>query len=95
MAAKAGVWVVTEKMNRNCVAWLISVLVGVQGKEFILMQLNFDYYYGDETDQYSFYRIPKVLLSDVRFRKVSLDAKVLYEFLLETHGVFRRKRLAG
>ena len=31
-------------------------------KESISMQLNFDYYYGDEAEQYSFYRIPKVLI---------------------------------
>ena len=37
------------------------------------MQLNFDYYYGDEAEQYSFYRIPKVLMNDVRFSAVSLD----------------------
>ena len=47
------------------------------------MQLNFDYYYGNEAEQFSFYRIPKVLLSGIRFRTVSLDAKVLYGLLLD------------
>ena len=28
--------------------------------------LNLDYYYGTEADQYSFYRIPKTLLTDPR-----------------------------
>ena len=46
------------------------------------MQLNFDYYYGDEAEQYSFYRIPKVLMNDVRFSIVSLDAKFLYGLML-------------
>ena len=47
------------------------------------MQLNFDYYYGDEAEQYSFYRIPKVLMKDVRFSIVSLDAKFLYGLMLD------------
>ena len=47
------------------------------------MQLNFDYYYGDEAKQYSFYRIPKVLMKDVRFSIVSLDAKFLYGLMLD------------
>ena len=29
------------------------------------MQLNFDYYYGNEAEQYSFYRIPKVFINDI------------------------------
>lgn len=30
--------------------------------------LNLNYYYGNEADQYSFYRIPKVLLTDRRYK---------------------------
>lgn len=32
------------------------------------MPLELDYYYGNEAEQYSFYRIPKVLFTDSRFR---------------------------
>lgn len=32
--------------------------------------LNLDYYYGTEADQYSFYRIPKTLLTDPRYKSV-------------------------
>ena len=45
--------------------------------------LNLDYYYGTEADQYSFYRIPKTLLTDPRYRSVSIEAKVLYGLLLD------------
>ena len=38
--------------------------------------LNLNYYYGNEADQYSFYRIPKILLTDRRYKGVSLEAKV-------------------
>lgn len=49
----------------------------------MLSNLNLDYYYGAEADQYSFYRIPKTLLTDPRYKSVSIDAKVLYGLLLD------------
>jgi len=36
--------------------------------------LNLDYYYGSEAEQYSFYRIPKTLLTDPRYKSVSIEA---------------------
>lgn len=45
--------------------------------------LNFDYYYGLESEQFSFYRIPKMLMKDIRFKKLSSDAKLLYGLLLD------------
>ena len=47
------------------------------------MPLQLDYYYGNEAEQYSFYRIPKVLFTDSRFRGLSVEAKVLYGLLLD------------
>ena len=40
--------------------------------------LPLPYYYGYEAEQFSFYRIPKRLFEDDRFRGVSTDAKLLY-----------------
>ena len=45
--------------------------------------LNLDYYYGTEAEQYSFYRVPKTLLTDPRYKGVSIEAKVLYGLLLD------------
>lgn len=45
--------------------------------------LDFPYYYGCEAEQYAFYRIPKLLISDDRFRFVSTDAKLLYGLMLD------------
>ena len=47
------------------------------------MPLQLDYYYGNEAEQYSFYRIPKLLFTDARFKGVSVEAKVLYGLLLD------------
>lgn len=45
--------------------------------------LGFDYYYGAEAEQFSFYRIPKTLIKDKRFKKLSSDAKILYGLMLD------------
>lgn len=45
--------------------------------------MEFDYFYGAQADQFSFYRIPKVLFTDMRFKSISTDAKTLYGILLD------------
>ena len=51
------------------------------------MPLDLNYYYGTEADQYSFYRVPKTLLTDSRYKGVSIEAKVLYGLLLDRMGL--------
>nr|WP_069989231.1 DUF6017 domain-containing protein [Massilioclostridium coli] len=43
----------------------------------------FPYHYGEEAEQYTFYRIPKVLFTSPKFRKLSCEAKLLYGLLLD------------
>ncbi len=43
----------------------------------------YDYFYGAEAEQFSFYRIPKVLFTEERFKSISAEAKVLYGLLLD------------
>lgn len=45
--------------------------------------IKFDYYYGKEADQFSFYRIPRLLIKDERFKGLSNDAKLLYGLMLD------------
>ena len=54
------------------------------------MPLKLDYYYGKESEQYSFYRIPKLLFTDARFKDVSVEAKVLYGLLLDRMALSAR-----
>ena len=49
--------------------------------------LNLDYYYGNEAEQFSFYRVPKTLLTDPHYKSVSIEAKVLYGLLLDRMGL--------
>ena len=53
----------------------------------MLSNLNLDYYYGSGGEQYSFYRIPKTLLTDPRYKSVPIEAKVLYGLLLDRMGL--------
>lgn len=46
-------------------------------------KLIFDYYYGKEAEQFSFYRIPRMLIKDKRFSGLSSDAKILYGLMLD------------
>lgn len=45
--------------------------------------MNFDYFYGDQSEQYAFYKTPKVFYTDERFRGLSSDAKTVYGILLD------------
>lgn len=45
--------------------------------------MQFDYFYGNEAEQFTFYRIPKVLVSSPQFKKVSDSAKLLYGLMLD------------
>ena len=42
-----------------------------------------DYFYGDESEQFSYFRIPRLLITSPRFKGLSTDAKLLYGMLLD------------
>ena len=44
--------------------------------------MQFDYFYGNEAEQFTFYRIPKILITSQFFKKVSDSAKLLYGLML-------------
>ncbi|MDY6341482.1 MAG: DUF6017 domain-containing protein [Lachnospiraceae bacterium] len=46
--------------------------------------MSFDYFYGpDDAEQYSFYRIPKRLITGDEFQDTSTEAKLLYGLMLD------------
>lgn len=45
--------------------------------------MSFDYFYGQQSEMFSFYRVPKVLFTEDSFWNVSTDAKLLYGILLD------------
>ena len=54
------------------------------------MPLQLDYFYGSEAEQFNFYRIPKLLFSDRRYKSVSIDAKVLYGLMLDRMSLSKK-----
>ncbi len=46
-------------------------------------KIQFKYFRGMEAEQYSFYRVPKVLFTAECFKSLSCEAKVLYGLLLD------------
>ena len=52
-----------------------------------MQQIHFEYFRGMEAEQYSFYRIPKVLFTNGHFRSLSCEAKVLYGLMLDRMGL--------
>ena len=45
--------------------------------------IHFEYFYGNEAEQFAFYRIPKALFKEECFKMLSTDAKLLYGLMLD------------
>ena len=56
----------------------------------MIQSLQFRYYYGEQSEQFHFYRIPKVLFTDARFKNVSAEAKILYGLMLDRMSLSRK-----
>ena len=52
--------------------------------------MTFNYYYGSQAEQFSFVRIPRIMLTDRSFQKLSITAKVLYGVLLDRMSLSRK-----
>ena len=50
------------------------------GEQNLMM---FEYYYGQQLEQFSFYRIPKALFDNDKFDDLSTDSKLLYGIMLD------------
>ena len=46
-------------------------------------EIEFRYFTGNESEMLTFYRIPKMLITDKHFRSISNDAKILYGLMLD------------
>ena len=54
--------------------------------------MEFNYYYGTQADQFTFIKIPKLLITDEIFDELSLPAKVLYGILLDRMSLSMKNR---
>ena len=55
--------------------------------------MQFDYFYGSEAEQFTFYRIPKILITSPHFKKISDSAKLLYGLMLDRMSLSIRNSL--
>ena len=79
---------VSETLRKNHIDWRFGCRKNISWHPEIIMGL--DYFYGQEADQFTFYRIPKVLFTDERFRPLSAEAKLLYGLLLDRMALSQR-----
>ena len=47
----------------------------------------FDYFYGQSGEMFSYFRMPKILFRDIKFKDLSTDVKTLYGILLDRMGL--------
>ena len=47
----------------------------------------FEYFYGNEAEDFTFYRIPKKIITSPHFKDVSYGAKMLYGLLFDRVGL--------
>ena len=58
-----------------------------------MQKIQFDYFTGMEAEQYSFYRVPKVLFTESCFKTLSCEAKVLYGLMLDRMSLSIKNRI--
>ena len=49
--------------------------------------MRFEYFYGGQSEYFSFYRIPRQLVTGAEFCDLSTDAKLLYGMMLDRMGL--------
>ena len=47
----------------------------------------FDYFYEQSGEMFSYFRVPKILFRNIKFKDLSTDAKTLYGILLDRMGL--------
>ena len=57
-----------------------------------MQKIQFDYFTGMEAEQYSFYRVPKVLFTESCFKTLSCEAQVLYGLMLDRMSLSIKNR---
>ena len=49
--------------------------------------MDFDYFYGEQSEAFAFYRTPKIFFTDKRFKELSAEARILYGIMLDRMGL--------
>ena len=54
-------------------------------------KLKLDFYYGREAEQFTFYRLPKALITDACFKGMTNNAKLLYGLMLDRMSLSKKR----
>ena len=57
----------------------------------VMEKLKLDFYYGKEAEQFTFYRLPKALVTDERFREMTNNAKLFYGLMLDRMSLSKKE----
>ena len=58
----------------------------------MLSKMNSDYFYNSDADQFSFIKVPKLLVTGDDFSSVSIPAKILYGMLLDRMAIAMKNK---
>lgn len=53
-------------------------------------RIELQYFYGQEAEQFTFYRLPKILITDPKYKTLSDSAKILYGLMLDRMSLSMR-----
>ena len=57
----------------------------------VMEKLKLDFYYGREAEQFTFYRLPKALITDACFKGMTNNAKLLYWLMLDRMSLSKKR----
>ena len=57
----------------------------------VMEKLKLDFYYGREAEQFTFYRLPKALITDACFKGMTNNAKLLYGLMLDRMSLSKKR----
>lgn len=72
-----------DSTKRRCPRLQNNLRMTTERKFSMTQTLQFRYYYKNQAEQFHFYKIPKVLFTDARFKGLSAEAKILYGLMLD------------
>ena len=62
----------------QCLSRFAALFSYLNGGDNMGQTVLFDYFYGGQSDAFSYYRIPRLLITGQQFKGLSTDAKLLY-----------------
>lgn len=79
-------------MSAHCQYWQWGKGAYMKGAKVMTNDLAFNYFIGNEGEQFNFIKVPKMFFTDAKFEKLSYGAKILYGLLLDRMSLSIKNR---